>query len=115
MGRGVGRLRGRAHGRHQDQTGANASPGPARGHDADGGVPTMLGGMANMDRRRFLKIGASACAIPLASGRLAASAYASPLASLAAMAGNDRVLVVVRLDGGNDGLNTVLPLDQYAK
>ncbi|HKP97089.1 MAG TPA: DUF1501 domain-containing protein [Fibrobacteria bacterium] len=67
-----------------------------------------------MDRRRFLKIGASACAIPLASGRLAASAYGSPLASLAARAGNDRVLVVVRLDGGNDGLNMVLPLDQYA-
>ncbi|MEO7425190.1 MAG: DUF1501 domain-containing protein [Fibrobacteria bacterium] len=67
-----------------------------------------------MDRRRFLKLGASACAVPLVSGRLSAVYGMSPLAGLAAMAGNDRILVVIRLDGGNDGLNTVLPLDQYA-
>jgi uncharacterized protein (DUF1501 family) len=68
-----------------------------------------------MDRRRFLKIGASACAIPLASGKLTARAYGmGPLAMMAAAVPSDRVLVVVRLDGGNDGLNTVLPLDQYA-
>ena len=26
---------------------------------------------------------------------------------------NDRVLVIIQLNGGNDGLNTVLPIDQY--
>ncbi len=75
----------------------------------------MLNGGMEMDRRRFLKFGAGAVSVPFAAGRLTANAYGmSPLAALAAAAANDRVLVVIRLDGGNDGLNTVLPLDQYA-
>ena len=28
---------------------------------------------------------------------------------------NDRVLVIIQLNGGNDGLNTVLPIDQYGQ
>jgi uncharacterized protein (DUF1501 family) len=68
-----------------------------------------------MDRRRFLKLGAGTCAIPLASGGLSARAYGmDSLSALAALAQTDRVVVLVRLDGGNDGLNTVLALDQYA-
>ncbi len=74
----------------------------------------MLKEGAGMDRRRFLKLGASAAAIPLASGGLTAKAFGSPFSALASMAASDRILVIVRLDGGNDGLNTVLPLDQYA-
>ena len=67
-----------------------------------------------MDRRRFLKAGASAAAIPLASGNLTAKAFGmSPLSLLAGQAQSDRILVVIRMDGGNDGLNMVLPLDQY--
>ena len=28
---------------------------------------------------------------------------------------NDRVLVIIQLNGGNDGLNTVLPISQYGQ
>jgi uncharacterized protein (DUF1501 family) len=69
-----------------------------------------------MDRRRFLKTTAAAGAVSLGSGRLAAAfGAADPFSAALAKsaAANDRVLVVVRLDGGNDGLNTVLPLSQY--
>lgn len=54
---------------------------------------------------------------PVAFGGYSANAYgqSSLLNSLAAVADtNDRVLVLVQLNGGNDGLNTVIPLDQMS-
>jgi uncharacterized protein (DUF1501 family) len=66
-----------------------------------------------MDRRTFLKTGAAAGAVSLGSGSLKAAFGMSPLALRASQAAGDKVLVILRLDGGNDGLNTVLPLDQY--
>jgi len=36
------------------------------------------------------------------------------LQRLAATSANDKVLVLIQLHGGNDGLNTLIPLDQYA-
>ncbi|MBK6354880.1 MAG: hypothetical protein IPF46_16165 [Saprospiraceae bacterium] len=64
-----------------------------------------------MKRRQFIQ------SVPVAIGGMSVTAYAnSPLLSAltAALYETDRVLVIVQLNGGNDGLNTVFPLDQYA-
>lgn len=42
-------------------------------------------------------------------------ANSAPLNRLAASSNNDRVLVLIQLHGGNDGLNTVIPVNQYAE
>ncbi|MBK6831742.1 MAG: DUF1501 domain-containing protein [Flavobacteriales bacterium] len=62
-----------------------------------------------MDRRKFLR---TSSAVTL--GGLTVRGFSSPLMSpLWNRAAEDRVLVVIQLFGGNDGLNTVIPLDQY--
>jgi uncharacterized protein (DUF1501 family) len=72
-----------------------------------------------MNRRDFLKksIAASAgvAAAPLLINGLPLQAYGanSPYAHLAT-ASNDRILIMVQLAGGNDGLNTVIPYDDPA-
>ncbi len=65
-----------------------------------------------MKRRNFLRnIGAAASATVFLNG-VNASAYSMPMA-FENMDNNDHVLVLLRLNGGNDGLNTVIPLDRY--
>ena len=63
-----------------------------------------------MQRRTFLR-SVSAASV----GGLAVRGIANPLmAPMFDRAAEDRVLVIVQLYGGNDGLNTVIPLDQYS-
>jgi uncharacterized protein (DUF1501 family) len=73
-----------------------------------------------MKRRQFLKSAAPLAVVPLFGNKIFASAI-NPLSldedlrAVAFATETDRVLVVVQMAGGNDGLNTVLPLDQYSK
>ncbi len=70
-----------------------------------------------MRRRGFLKNISIAAGSTFVLNNLPFSTIssASPLAQLAATSTNDRVLVLIQLHGGNDGLNTIIPIDQYAE
>ena len=66
-----------------------------------------------MKRRSFLRTG-SAATLPVFLngfniGLLPSGAFLNFLGD-----DSDRILVLVQLDGGNDGLNTLIPLDQYS-
>lgn len=67
-----------------------------------------------MKRRNFLKYTTAAAAGPLMLNGIAVRAVASPLMMSAfnCDVAQDRVLVLINLSGGNDGINTVVPLDQ---
>ena len=69
-----------------------------------------------MKRREFLKrsVPLTAAPIYLSGVPVSAMTESSTLAALTnAGSISDRCLVLVFLDGGNDGLNTLVPLDQY--
>ncbi|MCX6140370.1 MAG: DUF1501 domain-containing protein [Candidatus Kapabacteria bacterium] len=70
-----------------------------------------------MKRRTFLRNSATAAALPVLLNGLPVTAFGrSPLLdALDAAPCQDRVLVLIQLNGGNDGLNTLVPLDQYAE
>lgn len=71
-----------------------------------------------MNRRSFIKGTTAAAAAPvILSGLPVSSMASSPLLQLLAQSQDcdGHVLVMIQLNGGNDGLNTVIPLDQYSK
>jgi len=64
-----------------------------------------------MDRRKFIRR-ASALSLPLLGGMEGIRAAGSSLLTSLLPPDSDRVLVLVQLSGGNDGLNTLIPIDQ---
>lgn len=68
-----------------------------------------------MRRRNFIKKIGFAAGMPFALQGIPIKLLAShePLRRLTAQSDNDRVLVILQLNGGNDGLNTFIPIEQY--
>ncbi|GAL74077.1 twin-arginine translocation pathway signal precursor [Nonlabens ulvanivorans] len=65
-------------------------------------------------RRTFLQaLGIAGAGTFALGGAQISSAMASPITAALSSSTNDRVLVLIRLKGGNDGLNTIVPLNQY--
>jgi uncharacterized protein (DUF1501 family) len=69
-----------------------------------------------MKRRDFLKATPAASLALMINGTPISTYANSPLLSLLGKqsASNGRVMVIIQLAGGNDGLNTIIPLDQYS-
>lgn len=67
-----------------------------------------------MKRRNFIKKIPLALSIPFAINGIPLKVMASnPLSRLAQQGDSDRVLIILQLHGGNDGLNTLIPVDAY--
>jgi uncharacterized protein (DUF1501 family) len=68
-----------------------------------------------MKRRDFLKKVPIAAATTIIGGSTVQAYANSPMiqALTASLYETDRVLIVIQMSGGNDGLNTIFPLDQY--
>ncbi len=68
-----------------------------------------------MNRRNFVKKVGFAAGAPLAFHGVPIQILAShqEVQKLAAQSTNGRVLIILQLDGGNDGLNTIIPISNY--
>jgi uncharacterized protein (DUF1501 family) len=66
-----------------------------------------------MKRRKFIKQ-LSLAAVPITLGGIPIKLMAeNSLTRMAEQSTNDRVIVILQLHGGNDGLNTIIPVEAY--
>jgi uncharacterized protein (DUF1501 family) len=66
-----------------------------------------------MKRRNFIKK-LSLASVPFAIGGIPLKLMAeNSLTRMARQSTNDRVLIILQMHGGNDGINTVIPVDNY--
>ena len=63
-----------------------------------------------MERRKFIKLGTAASAATLMPFEVSAILESAGLKNCDF---TNRKLVLINLNGGNDGLNTVVPINQY--
>lgn len=66
-----------------------------------------------MKRRQFIQTG-SLVSLPILLGGMEVTAVSRSSLFSMVNADDDKVLVLIQLNGGNDGLNMVIPLDQYS-
>ena len=66
-----------------------------------------------MKRRNFLRNSVGFVSVPLLLRGMPLSAGSSNAFFNAINENNDKVIVLIQMNGGNDGLNTIIPIDQY--
>ncbi len=68
----------------------------------------------NWSRRSFIQaLGIAGSGSMFLGSNLISASAPSPLSAAIAAAETDNILVLIRLSGGNDGLSTVIPIQQY--
>ncbi|MGK0386798.1 MAG: hypothetical protein ACI849_001417, partial [Patiriisocius sp.] len=69
---------------------------------------------ASWNRRSFIQaLGLAGAGSMMLKGTNVSATAPSPLSIALSQAENDNILVIIRLKGGNDGLNTIVPVYDY--